>query len=215
MTPRDVRQRLDRKLRRLGAPAGPGLRDALEAYLALLARWNEKINLTSLDDPDEAIDRLVVEPLVAARHLPAQAHSAIDIGSGGGSPAIPLKLARPELRLWLVEPKARKAAFLREAVRQLQLEETFVETSRYEALLARAEMHEAMDLLTIRAVRVETRVLLGLQAFVRPEGLLFLFRGPSALDGLAALPPPLEWAATYPLVPALRSQLLVLRKRPT
>jgi 16S rRNA (guanine527-N7)-methyltransferase len=215
VTPRDVRDRLDRKLRRLGTPAGAELRDALQRYLALLARWNEKINLTSLDDPDEAIDRLIVEPLIAARHLPLHARSAIDIGSGGGSPAIPLKLARPELRLWMVEPKARKAAFLREAVRQLGLEDTVVETSRYEGLLARADMHEAMDVLTIRAVRVETRVLLGLQAFVKPDGLLFLFRGPSALEALTALPLPLEWAATYPLVASLRSQLLVLRKRST
>jgi 16S rRNA (guanine527-N7)-methyltransferase len=215
MTPKDIRHRLDRKLRRSGMAAAPEVRDALQGYLTLLSRWNEKINLTSLDDSDEAVDRLIIEPLVASRHVPPQATSAIDIGSGGGSPAIPLKIARPELRLWMVEPKARKAAFLREAVRQLHLEHTVVETSRYEALLARAEMHEAIDVLTIRAVRVETRVLLGLQAFVRPDGLLFLFRGPSALEGLAALPPPLEWAATYPLVATLRSQLLVLRKRPT
>ena len=49
--------------------------------------------------------------------------SVIDIGSGGGSPAIPLKLAAPRIKLWMVESKTRKSAFLREAIRQLDLRE--------------------------------------------------------------------------------------------
>ena len=62
-------------------------------------RWNRKINLTALTDPDEAIDRLLLEPLVAARYLPVPGEpSLMDIGSGGGSPAIPLKLATPAPR---------------------------------------------------------------------------------------------------------------------
>ncbi len=67
----------------------------------------------------------------------------MDVGSGGGSPAIPLKLAVPRLRLTMVEAKARKSAFLREAVRHLGLEQRSVETARYEELLARPDLHEA------------------------------------------------------------------------
>ena len=59
----------------------------------------------------------------------------------------------------MVESKIRKAAFLREACRQLEIEDAVVETGRYEALLARPEFHEVHDLLTVRAVRVEARVL--------------------------------------------------------
>ena len=114
------------------------LADALLAYLELLALWNSKINLTALDDPDAAIDRLILEPLLAARHVPEGA-SVIDIGSGGGSPAIPLKLAAPRIKLWMVESKTRKSAFLREAIRQLDLRECFVETRRYEELLVAAD----------------------------------------------------------------------------
>ena len=151
------------------------LADALLAYLELLALWNSKINLTALDDPDAAIDRLILEPLLAARHVPEDA-SVIDIGSGGGSPAIPLKLAAPRIKLWMVESKTRKSAFLREAIRQLDLRESFVETKRYEELLTEPTLHESMDVVTIRAVRVEAATLLGLQAFLRPGGELFLFR---------------------------------------
>ena len=79
----------------------------------------------------------------------------------------------------MVEVKARKSAFLREAARRLNLDRTEVETARYEELLARPELLEAHDVLTLRAVRVETRVLLTLQAFVAPRGIVMLFRGPS------------------------------------
>ena len=71
----------------------------------------------------------------------------------------------------MVEVKARKSAFLREAIRQLGLTDTQVENTRYEELLTRPELLEASDVLTLRAVRVETRVLLTLQAFVAPRGI--------------------------------------------
>ena len=74
-------------------------------------------------------------------------------------------------------------------------------------------LHEAHDLLTIRAVRVESRVLMSLQAFVRPGGQLFLFRGNVAADPPETLTPPLAWRATFPLLESLRSRLVVLEKR--
>jgi 16S rRNA (guanine527-N7)-methyltransferase len=168
------------------------LASGLIAYFDLLSRWNRKINLPALDDPDEAIDRLLLEPLVAARYLPANAGSLMDVGSGGGSPAVPLKLAAPMVRLVMVEVKARKSAFLREAVRTLGLKDAQVETARYEELLARPELHEAFGVLTVRAVRVEAKVLNTLQAFLQPSGSLFLFRGPSGpeVPARAARVPP-------------------------
>ena len=99
----------------------------LAAYVALLLRWNERMNLTALDAGEEGLQRLVVEPLVAGRQIPPEARTMIDIGSGNGSPAIPVKIARPELLVRMVESRTRKAAFLREAVRRLKLAETVVE----------------------------------------------------------------------------------------
>lgn len=216
MSQRGLRDRLRRRARRAGVELPDDLSAALESYFELLAKWNAKINLTAfrLDagDQDEAIDRLLIEPLVAARHVPASAVQAIDIGSGGGSPAIPLALAVPRLQLRLVESKTRKAVFLREVLRHLDLGQAEVETSRYEELLARPALHEGHDLATIRAVRVEPRTLVTLQAFLRPGGQLFLFRGPGGAEVAGALTPPLTWLATYPLVDSLRSRLVVLQK---
>jgi 16S rRNA G527 N7-methylase RsmG len=112
----------------------------------------------------------------------------------------------------MVESKTRKAVFLREAVRQLELRDVHVETARFEELLARPDLHEAMDLVTIRAVRVESRTLLGLQAFLKPGGLIFWFRGPGGSDVPFALSPPLAFQAAHPLVDGLSSRLVVLRK---
>jgi 16S rRNA (guanine527-N7)-methyltransferase len=195
---------------------GPELGIKLEVYFRLLATWNKKINLTGLKLEEEApaaIDRLLVEPLVAAKHAPDGLTRMIDIGSGGGSPAIPLALALSSPGLQLVEAKTRKSVFLREALRALEMTNADVATSRFEELLTRPALHEAHELLTIRAVRVETSILMNLQAFVKPGGELFLFRAASGAGSPGTLTPPLSWKATYPLLESQGSRLVVLSKR--
>lgn len=182
-------------------------------FFGLLFRWNQKINLTSIADPDEAIDRLLLEPLLAARHVPASATRLMDIGSGGGSPAIPLKLALSHLHLTMVEAKVRKSAFLREASRQLGLIATEVETTRVEELLARPQLHEAFDLVSLRAVRLEMRMLNTMQAFLRPGGHVLVFRGPHG-PAEPVVVPPMQWVDTYPLVEVMQSRATLLQKRP-
>lgn len=212
MAPRDFATRLTRRASRSGLFLNEELIQKLDTFFSLLTRWNEKINLTSLSDPDEAIDRLFLEPLAAARYIPPGANRMMDVGSGGGSPAIPLKLALPRLRLTMVEAKTRKSAFLREAVRQLELSDTKVETARVEELLTRADLHEAFDLISMRAVRVEAKILNTVQAFLLPMGQLLLFRGPSGPDEPTAIVPPLQWQGTFPLVDSMQSRLTVIAK---
>ena len=214
MAARDFQTRLVRRAARAGLFPPDDLVAALAEYYELLSRWNRKINLTALSDPDEAIDRLLLEPLAAARHLPTGTHRLMDIGSGGGSPAIPLKLAAPTVSLTMVEVKVRKSAFLREAIRHLSLTETNVETARYEELLARPELHERYDVLTIRAVRVQPKTLMSLQAFVRPLGTLMLFRGADGNRETESLIPTLSYDATLPLLESTQSRLTLLAKRP-
>lgn len=212
MTKRSLTRRLRRRAERARVELSETLAEQLGVYVELLQRWNTRMNLTALDDDDAGLDRLVIEPLAAVTHLPPHG-AVVDIGSGNGSPAIPMKLAAPGMSLRMVEAKTRKAAFLREAARQLGLDQTTVETGRYEELLTRPDLHEAHDVLTLRAIRIETRVLRGLQAFVAGGGALLLFRGGSGAD-VPELQPPLAWEATYPLVESLRSRLVLLRKLP-
>jgi 16S rRNA (guanine527-N7)-methyltransferase len=213
---REFRDRLKRRAKNAGEALQPDLLEKLEIYYQLLAKWNAKINLTAFkltpEGEDQAIDRLLIEPLIAARYIPENARTLLDAGSGGGSPALPLKLASNNLALRMVEVKTRKAVFLREAVRALNLRDVEVETSRFEELLPRAELHEALDLVSIRAVRIETRTLNTLQAFLRPGGKLLLFRSANKSDLEDSPPPPLAWMATYPLVDSLHSKLVILSK---
>jgi 16S rRNA G527 N7-methylase RsmG len=112
----------------------------------------------------------------------------------------------------MVESKTRKAVFLMEAVRHLHMAQAAVETSRFEQLLSRPDLHESADVVTVRAVRVEARTLVTLQAFVKATGQLFWFRGSSGPSEPSGVPPPLRWTATHPLVDANKSRLVILHK---
>jgi len=195
-----------------GLLISPAVTTALEAYFELLRRWNRRINLTGLDLDaltGEGMDRLFVEPLLAARHLPAEAASIIDLGSGGGSPAIPMALAVPTASMTMVESRTKKSVFLRESARELGLVAQVI-TARYEDLLSEGTLAEAFDTLTSRALRMTSRDLAQAQSFVRGGGRVLLFRSASFVDELM-IPHSLSVLQVDPL-PGHDSQLLVLRK---
>jgi 16S rRNA (guanine527-N7)-methyltransferase len=205
----DWRKRIGRRARRANIDIQAEQLGAHSEFLALLSAWNARMNLTALDDRDEAVDRLILEPVAAARLLQG-ATALLDVGSGGGSPAIPLKVQLPHVSLCMVESKIRKGAFLREAARKLGLADVRVESRRFEELLTDAAVHECCDVVTIRAVRVQLSTLVATQAFLKPGGRLALFRGPGE-DALPSVPT-LTMESDEPLVETMRSRLLVLRK---
>jgi 16S rRNA (guanine527-N7)-methyltransferase len=98
-----------------GLPAGA--HDQFLAYLGLLLRWNARLSLTAIREPEQIIDRHFVECAFAAQHLPAGIDSLLDYGSGAGFPGIPIAICRPEIRVMLAESQGKKASFLREAIR--------------------------------------------------------------------------------------------------
>lgn len=206
--------RLQQRVMRAGLSLPPALVDRLCAYVELLQRWNARMNLTALDDGDHGLDRLVIEPLAAARHVQVAPVRMIDIGSGSGSPAIPLRMALGGGSLLMVEARMRKAAFLREAIRRLELEGAAVEAVRFENLAAQPRRQGAFDLLTVRGVKTGPQELRQLQDFVRDGGELLLFKGESGDCAPSGLQPPLEARAAFPLVESLGSRVLVLHKKP-
>lgn len=194
-----------------GIPVSAPLAGRLAVYIGLLAKWNKTINLTALEvDPpsDRAIDRLVVEALAAERLVDPSSRLAVDVGTGGGSPAVPMKLTRPSLRMVLVESKARKCAFLREAVRELELEDVEVVNARLEFLAGRADLRAAVDLVTLRAVRLDEDLWSQIAAIVKPGGQV-LFLGTGSLA--APVPAPFGLELTSP-VPASGAAISVIRR---
>jgi 16S rRNA (guanine527-N7)-methyltransferase len=151
----------------------------LEAYVRLLERWNKRINLTALNlDPlsDHALDRLLLEPIVAAEYVTDSALIWIDLGSGGGSPAIPLKILRPQLHLTMIESVGKKAAFLREAIRTLALTDVDVENNRAEELAANPRRQHRAELVTARAVRGDAALWRAAQDLLSATGTFWVFR---------------------------------------
>lgn len=149
-------------------------------YLELLAKWNRMVNLTALtmDGTDDqlasSVDKLVVEPLIGARLLGALGvvpEAWFDLGSGGGSPSIPMRLAVPAGSLTLVESRSKKCAFLREVVRSLHLSGTRVFESRFELL----EQKGDLDLVSVRAVRLDAPFLDFVCSLLQPGGHMLSF----------------------------------------
>src|SRR5216683_8401147 len=107
---------------------------SIQRYMSLLLAWNDKINLTAIRDPLEMLYRHFCESMFAAVAVPLNSGRLADVGSGGGFPGLPLKILRPELQVFLVESNIKKATFLAELVRELELTDTRVLVSRYEEL---------------------------------------------------------------------------------
>ena len=210
-----IREKLARRASKAGLSLPGEVADGLHAYFELLRKWNRKVSLTALpveDAGDEAVDRLLVEPVLAARYLPKPDAALLDLGSGGGSPAVPIKITAPKVTLRMVESKTRKAAFLREVVRSLSLDQTLIEAVRFEELLARPAMHDAFDVVTMRAVRVDRKIVAQVQSFIRPGGALFLF-GSAAAPGVAEIAVPhLTLLASHALLKQWGSHLHILAK---
>ncbi len=149
----------------------------LQAYLGLLFRWNPGAHLTAFRDPKEAAAR-GVEPSLAALPLLPEAGAVLDVGSGGGFPAVPLALARPDLRFTLCEPAPKKAAFLREAARALSLPLEVEERSAQELLGEGAGPFAAA---TARGVRLRRPLVKKILGAVIPGGRLLVWTGGETL----------------------------------
>jgi 16S rRNA (guanine527-N7)-methyltransferase len=92
---------------------------ALDAHYQLLLRWNRTLNLTRVENLEEAVERHYCESLFLASHLPTGSLRIVDIGSGAGFPGFPVAIARPDCHVTLIESHQRKAVFLREASRAI------------------------------------------------------------------------------------------------
>jgi 16S rRNA (guanine527-N7)-methyltransferase len=106
----------------------------IQQYIRLLLTWNEKMNLTAIRDPLEILYRHFCESMYAAKAVPVENGRLADVGSGGGFPGIPLKILRPGLNLFLIESNVKKATFLAEVIRDLELTDARVLVNRYEEL---------------------------------------------------------------------------------
>ena len=198
-------EEFDAAVREHAPEFGSAIDDSLAArlshYYSLLMKWNARLHLVAPCPADEFATRHVLESLLLVRHVPAEAH-VTDVGSGAGLPSIPCLLARPDIRATLIDSSQRKAVFLKEAVRALEL------TDRAEVIAARFQDIAAppTDVVTCRALERFERVLPALIAWAPPESTLLLFGGNRLRTQLQGLRPQIE----AELIPTSERRFLII-----
>jgi 16S rRNA (guanine527-N7)-methyltransferase len=189
--------------------ASPTLPDKMAAYLELLARWNRRISLTAIREPEAILARHFGEAFFAVKTVPIIPGKLVDIGSGAGFPAIPAKLVVPGLAVTLVESNRKKCAFLKELVQRLELTDVRVVAERFENL--RPEEFSA-DFITSRAVGQFESILDWSRKALRSQGQIIFWVGREAASRIQQEAGWI-WRESIPVPGSRETLLLVGRPR--
>jgi 16S rRNA (guanine527-N7)-methyltransferase len=188
-------------LRQLLEPFGVLLNDRQEqqvlAYLELLLKWNKRINLTAIESPAECVTRHFGESLYLTKGIEVSGR-LLDIGSGAGFPGLVLKLAKPSLSLTLLEPVAKKRAFLKEVARVCELGPVVARGERIEDF-GQAQGTPRFDLATARAVGALKQLVPQAVRCLNPRGMICLWLGHAQTAGLDHIRPRLDWRPPMPI----------------
>jgi 16S rRNA (guanine527-N7)-methyltransferase len=186
----------------------------ISMYIDLLLRWNARINLTAVWEPDRIVTRHFGESIFVARHLFPQAEvgagarpHVIDVGSGAGFPGLPIKIWAPHIHLTLIESSQKKATFLREVIRGLGLSNVDVFAGRAEAFPG----HKG-DVVTFRAVERFESVLQVAAGLLADGGCLAILVGGSQRNRVRALLPALQWEEPVSLPLSSNRAMIIGRK---
>ncbi len=184
----------------LGLALPAGAEATLLAYLALLDKWNRVYNLTAVRDAERMVSHHLLDSLAAVPFF--QGVSVLDVGSGGGLPGIPLAIARPELRVTLIDSIAKKTAFLLQAKAELGLGNVQVVTSRVEDFRPEAQF----DVITSRAFSDLKEFVTLTRHLLKPGGRWLAMKGLLPHEEIATLPDSVKVSANHALaVPGLEA----------
>lgn len=173
-----IAQRVREGAAAMGLALGEEAAGRFARYYDLLVEGNACMNLTTVLEPEEAVDRHFLDSLapVALGMIPEGA-TVVDVGTGAGFPGLPLLISRPDLRLTLVDALAKRLNFLRGVLDALGLEAEIVHM-RAEDFSRRAEYREAFDLAVARAVAPVSPLMEYLLPCVRKGGAALCWKGP-------------------------------------
>jgi 16S rRNA (guanine527-N7)-methyltransferase len=199
---------------KLGPPVGPLVRRAaaglgtelsepvaaaIETWLDRLQEWNARIDLTAARTPEELVDLMLADALVLAKHL-AQGARLVDVGTGAGAPGLALAILRPDLKVTLVEPLAKRTSFLRTVLGALGRADVGVERARADALAGR----RAWDVAVSRATLAPPAWLEAGTTLAAQGGEVWVLLAREEPPGRAGAVLEAEHAYTWPLTGAAR-----------
>jgi 16S rRNA (guanine527-N7)-methyltransferase len=166
------------------SPLSSPLLAQLSGYLDLLVRWNTRTNLTAVRSPEEMVCRHFGESLFAGGLLGEEMpDTLLDLGSGAGFPGIPIALLQPSIAVTLAESQNKKATFLREVVRTLELRKVEVWAARAEILPAGQMFHTV----TLRAVDNMASAVTTAVQLAQKQILLIATEVPTLPDGFGVV----------------------------
>ncbi len=146
----------------------------VQNYIGLLVFWNQKISMTSIEDPQEIVCRHFGESFYCSKFLPSGRSRLADVGSGAGFPGLALKILWPELEVFLIEQDTRKAAFLNEVVRLLNLDFVKVLRTHFETM---PPDFKNLDIVTARAIGNHKTILKWASPRLSSNGQVILLLG--------------------------------------
>lgn len=158
----------------------------LSRFADLLIKWNESYNLTSITSPKDVLDLHLVDSLALAKcsgDLLNGSKTVLDVGSGGGLPAIPLAIVRPELEITMVDAVQKKTIFQRQAISMLRLKNIKAEHTRVEQI-----KHRTFDVITSRAFASLSDMIHLTEHLLAPGGVWLAMKGKFPQEEVDALP---------------------------
>jgi len=154
-------------------------------YSDLLRQWNEKMNLTAIVEPDEIVLKHFVDSLYGLKFLD-NAKNIIDVGTGAGFPGVPLKIAKPDVSLTLLDSLNKRLTFLEEVKKQLKLSDvTCVHSRAEDGAKAGFRLRESFDAAVSRAVANLSCLCEYCMPYVKVGGVFLAYKGPGVTEELA------------------------------
>lgn len=183
-----------------GTELTAGQAELFRRHVELMLDWNRRLNLTRITDRDEILVKHLLDSILPAPALP-HAGTSLDVGTGAGFPGIPLKILHPDLDMVLLDSNRKKTSFLTAVIATLGLKGINALHGRWEELPAAAANRDRFQLITMRAVRLETDHLSNLAArTLRPGGVFAWWAGPESGENLL-LPAGTTIMAPLPEIP--------------
>lgn len=200
-------------LRGLGLVPSEWQVNAFVLYLRELKKWNRAYNLTALKTDEDIIIKHFLDSLLYLRAMPEGRIKVADIGSGAGFPGIPMKIVRPEIEMYLIEPSRKKAAFLRHVIRILGLEGIEVIEKRIEDVGAIKESLKSVDVAVTRALFDIKEFIRKAAPILKQNGLFILSKGPKIKDEVKALVDKDYKILTLslPLAPDIKRNIVIIK----
>jgi len=171
-------------LKELGVPPLNVCVHAFMTYLTELKKWNKAYNLTGLKNDEDIIIKHFLDSLLYLKFMPDGEIKVADVGSGAGFPGIPIKIIRPEIEMYLIEPSGKKSAFLRHIIRQLELKKIEVIEKRIEEIKVNQELPLSVDVAVTRALFTIMDFLKKATHIVKRGGIFILNKGPKMKEEL-------------------------------